>query len=279
MKIARNISELALARKSVAADLALVPTMGALHAGHLSLVELAQSKAAATAVSIFVNPSQFNNADDLKKYPRTIENDLELLKVAGVDIVFIPDVAELYPDGFQTSIALSELSQPLEGKFRPGHFKGVATVVTILLNLVQPSKVVFGEKDFQQLCVVKQLIKDLKIPVEVIPAPTFREESGLAMSSRNELLSKADREIASNISKVLISARSQVEAGETDCEKIINKCHELFNQEKAIDVEYLIIASSINLIQQKEITKNSRVFFAGAIAGVRLIDNIKLALA
>ena len=171
MKIAKNISELKLARKTIKDDLALIPTMGALHDGHLSLIQLANSQTKATAVSIFVNPSQFNNSDDLAKYPRPIEEDLKQLEKADVDLVFIPEVDEIYSNNFQTSIGLTELSQTMEGEFRAGHFEGVATIVTILLNLIQPTKVVFGEKDFQQLCIIKQLISDLKIPIDVISAP------------------------------------------------------------------------------------------------------------
>ena len=276
MKIAKNIAELQLALKALPDDLALIPTMGALHDGHLSLVELAQSQAKATAVSIFVNPSQFNNSDDLKQYPRTIDVDLEKLEKAGVDLVFTPDASEIYPKDFQTNISVSKLSQTMEGEFRPGHFEGVATIVTILLNLFQPKKIIFGEKDFQQLCLIKKLVGDLKIPTAIIPAPIYREESGLAMSSRNTLLSRNDRITASHIYQGLCLAHSQVQAGVVDCEEIIGKCMEFFNDEEDITVEYLRIVDSEKLEGQKEIHNHSRIFFAGFVAGVRLIDNIQL---
>lgn len=271
MQIIKNITTLKESLRTVSRPLCLIPTMGALHQGHLSLTEIAKEKANSVAVSIFVNPTQFNDPKDLEKYPRDIEADLKKLDQAGVDLVFIPDVSEIYPANFQSEVKVKNLTQTMEGPNRPGHFEGVCTIVSILFNLFQPDYAVFGEKDFQQLRIIEQMTRDLKLPVEILRGKIYREESGLAMSSRNELLSKDNREKAAIISKTLNLAKEQKTLSE-----LYAMCRELLASIPELEVEYLTIADENTLQPEETMSDYSRIFFAGRIGGVRLIDNQKL---
>lgn len=206
MQICRTISDtrVALARlRAKGKTIGFVPTMGFLHMGHMSLVRLAQSRASATVASIFVNPTQFGQAADLEAYPRDQDRDLEMLRAAGVDVVFLPDVTTMYPEGNETIVETTRLANMLHGKVRPGHFRGVTSVVARLFNIVQPDVAVFGEKDYQQLQVIRRMVHDLHFPIEIIGGPTVREADGLAMSSRNVRLSPKDRAAAVVLSRAL----------------------------------------------------------------------------
>jgi pantoate--beta-alanine ligase len=200
--------------------IALVPTMGALHAGHASLFKIARERADRVWVSIFVNPTQFDDPRDLAAYPRTLESDLALCRDAGVDLAFTPDAAEMYPEGAQTSVVVGALAEPLCGASRPGHFRGVATVVTKLLVAAKPHVAVFGEKDYQQLAVIRQLVRDLRLDVEIVGAPTLREPDGLALSSRNRHLDADARRQAVALVRALDAAESAVAAGERDAARV-----------------------------------------------------------
>ncbi|NTW04184.1 MAG: pantoate--beta-alanine ligase, partial [Oscillochloris sp.] len=196
------------------AKLGLVPTMGYLHAGHLSLVRQARQECGAVAVSIFVNPTQFGPNEDFSRYPRNMEHDLELLAEAGVDLVFTPEPAEMYPRDFGTAVVLPAADDVLEGSARPGHFRGVATVVCKLLNIAQPTRAYFGQKDAQQTVVVRQMVRDLNIPTEIVVSPTVREPDGLALSSRNTYLTPEQRRAATVLYRALTAARERYAAGE-----------------------------------------------------------------
>ena len=215
MRVLHTISEMRSARAALG-GLGLVPTMGYLHDGHLSLVARAKAECPAVAATIFVNPTQFGPNEDLARYPRDLPRDLRLLEAAGVDLVFAPEAAEIYPPGFDTQIVIGGVAEVLEGAVRPGHFAGVATVVAKLLNIVQPTRAYFGQKDAQQSVVIRRLVRDLNLPVEVIVAPTVREADGLALSSRNSYLTPEQRAAAPVIYRALTVARERFAAGERD---------------------------------------------------------------
>ncbi len=259
----------------------LVPTMGALHSGHLSLIKKSVEKCDKTVVSVFVNPIQFCPGEDLDKYPRTLEADEQLCNGAGVDIVFAPSPAEMYPDAQMLSNDfLTYIIPPffyvnkLCGKSRVGHFDGVCTVVNKLFNIVQPDYAFFGEKDRQQLIILRKMVKDLNIPVEIIPCPIVREESGLALSSRNKYLSENDKINALALSKILFNIKACYNNGITDVDALtetaysyLNTCHNL---------EYLEFRDADNLEEKQTADNNTVVFIALKIGNVRLIDNIAL---
>ncbi|HKP34617.1 MAG TPA: pantoate--beta-alanine ligase, partial [Sphingomicrobium sp.] len=213
MQTVRSSEELARARSNLAGTVALVPTMGALHAGHMALVAEAKQRSDQVAASIFVNPAQFGEGEDFGRYPRREADDARMLEDAGCDLLWTPSVADIYPDGFATSVHVSGLTERWEGEARPGHFDGVATVVARLLLAVRPDVAVFGEKDFQQLAVIRRMVADLGIPVEIVGVPTVREADGLALSSRNAYLSADERARAVGLPKALKSARSTILAG------------------------------------------------------------------
>lgn len=218
MKICRTVNDMRAATRAAKQDghtLGFVPTMGALHDGHMSLVAQAQQAADVVVVSIFVNPTQFNRATDLDSYPRDDARDLALLEAAGVDLVFLPDVETIYPPGHETIVETTRLANILHGAVRPGHFRGVTSVVTRLFNIVQPDVAVFGEKDYQQLQVIKRMVSDLHMPVDILSGPTCREADGLAMSSRNQRLSPEDRAAAVVLSQTLNAAAALVKSGTT----------------------------------------------------------------
>ncbi len=260
----------------------LVPTMGALHNGHLSLIKKCVEKCDKTVVSVFVNPIQFCPGEDLDKYPRTLDADEKLCKDAGVDIVFAPSPQEMYPDAqmmsndfFTYVIPPFFYTDKLCGKSRVGHFDGVCTVVNKLFNIVQPDFAFFGEKDRQQLIILKKMVKDLNIPVQIIPCPIVREESGLALSSRNKYLSDNDKKNALALSKILFNIKACYNNGITDVKALTETAYSYLNNNHSL--EYLEFRDAENLEEKKTADDNTVVFIALKIGDVRLIDNISLA--
>ncbi|MDV7271508.1 pantoate--beta-alanine ligase [Thioclava sp. A2] len=251
----------------------VVPTMGALHDGHLSLARAAREQSDRVIVTIFVNPMQFNNASDLDKYPRDEAHDLALLEAEGVDVLFAPGVDEVYPDGFATKVSVTGISEPLEGAMRPGHFDGVATVVSKLFGMTQAGRAFFGEKDWQQLQVVKRLVDDLNIPVRIMGCPTIREEDGLAMSSRNVRLSAEERAQAPVLHQQMQAAAGAIRAG-TDAGAALETAKEAILAAGFHDVEYLELRTVDGLKPATDAAKPVRMLAAVWLGDVRLIDNI-----
>ena len=259
--------------------IAFVPTMGNLHAGHLSLVELAQQKAVHVVVSIYVNPLQFSPDEDFSSYPRTLESDLKKLEDIGTDLVFVPDTSMIYPRGEAQSsfVEVPVLSHVIEGEFRPGFFKGVCTVVLKLFNMVQPDYAVFGEKDFQQLLIIKQMVDDLDLPIEIVAAAIKRESDGLAMSSRNNYLDSSNREKSCFLSQALMTCRDQIEQGISVGQAEKNCIDTLQNHGFLVD--YVTLRETIGLekVSNNDIAANNEVIILAAakIGETRLIDNMK----
>jgi pantoate--beta-alanine ligase len=251
-----------------------VPTMGALHNGHISLVEKAVSETQVVVVSIFVNPTQFNDKSDLEKYPRNLEADLKLLEKTGCQIVFAPKPEEIYPEPDTRKFEFGELETVMEGKYRPGHFKGVAQVVSKLFDIVKPDKAYFGLKDVQQLVIIKEMVAQLKLSVEIVDCPIVREESGLAMSSRNELLTADERKNASLISQALLEAKKL--KGEKSVTELVEWITQIINKNAYLTVEYVEIVDNHSLQPVKSWDeKSGKVCCVAAFCGkVRLIDNI-----
>ena len=258
--------------------LGFVPTMGALHEGHISLVQLSLDRGAKTLVSIYVNPTQFNNPEDLAKYPNTLAKDLEVLESIGCDAVFLPTAEMLYPEGLKSrAFSFGCLDLNMEGAGRPGHFEGMATVVTKFFELIQPDFAVFGEKDYQQLCIIRHVVAEENWPVEIIPGPIIREVDGLAMSSRNLRLTPYEREQAATIYAVLSKACNEVD-GFTDVETLKNYCFETLNSEPSLAVEYIECCDALKLqpVEKLDPTIPMRLFAAVRCGNVRLIDNLPL---
>lgn len=254
-----------------------VATMGALHAGHLALVIEARQMCDVVIVSIFVNPTQFNDQGDLQRYPRDLTADAALLRDFDVDYIFAPEVQELYPDGFATYVYVDELSEMFEGASRPGHFRGVATIVTILLNTIRPDHAFFGRKDGQQLAVINRLVRDLGFETEVIAMPTVREESGLAMSSRNELLSAEEREKAAIIYRSLRQAKSAFHKGERNAAKLTEIVQNWLDTEPAGTTDYIAVVDADTLEPVDNIRdRDTMIAVASRFGKVRLIDNVLL---
>lgn len=251
----------------------VVPTMGALHDGHLSLARAARAQSDRVIVTIFVNPMQFNAAEDLLKYPRDEARDLALLEAEGVDVLFAPDVTEVYPEGFETQVSVKGVSEPLEGAFRPGHFDGVATVVTKLFGMTQAGRAFFGEKDWQQLQVVQRLVLDLNIPIRIIGCPTIREEDGLAMSSRNVRLNPQERALAPALHRIMQDAAAALHAGNA-MEPELEKARAAILAAGFKSIEYLELRSVDGLKPVASFEDGARMLFAGWLGDVRLIDNI-----
>ncbi|MGX5844759.1 pantoate--beta-alanine ligase [Mesorhizobium sp. ArgA1] len=278
--IVRIVSEL---RSIVAAwrreglRIAVVPTMGALHEGHLSLVRAALAKADRVIVTLFVNPRQFNNADDLAAYPRTEHDDAAKLASAGAHILYAPDAADIYPQGFGTTVSVGGVSEGLCGTFRPGHFDGVATVVTKLLLQTGADLAFFGEKDFQQLHVVRQLVRDLDIPIKIIAGPTVREADGLAMSSRNARLSLAERHRAPRLAEILGQTARQLSSGES-IQRALTVGREAILAAGFSKVEYLELRSERDLASILTLDRPARLLVAAWLGETRLIDNLQVAL-
>ena len=279
MKVYSTISELQDALnllKKNGAKIGFVPTMGALHNGHISLVKESNNQCDITIVSIYVNPTQFNNSSDLEHYPRTLEKDLLLLEKEKCDIVFTPSNEEIYPNNFdKISLNLGQLAEIMEGKFRPGHFEGVVNVVYRLFDIVKPNKAFFGLKDFQQVAVIKYMVKELNLPVEIIPCPTLREDGGLAMSSRNLRLSEQDKANALILFKTLDFAKSLTKQGRSPRE--VQKEAITFFKTSNLELEYFEIVDPLTLTSlENEWVNNSTACIVAYCKDVRLIDNIEL---
>jgi len=253
-----------------------VPTMGYLHRGHLALVEEALRRADRVVVSIFVNPTQFSPGEDLDQYPRDFERDLDLCRELGTHAIFAPAVEEMYPPGFQTRVLVDRLTQNLCGLHRPGHFDGVALVVTKLFCAIRPHLAVMGEKDFQQFVVVKRLSKDLNLGVEIIPHPTVRESDGLAMSSRNTYLSKEERQSALSLYRSLLAARELVKEGERRVEVLIDKIRAIIEAGPHCKIQYVQVVDEDTMSNLAEVTPKAVMAMAVFVGKARLIDNMRL---
>ncbi len=254
----------------------LVPTMGALHEGHLSLVRAARDECDFTVVSIFVNPSQFGPAEDLAKYPRTLEADLDALTSCGAKLVFAPSAEEMYRPGHATWVTVGGPGEPLEGRLRPGHFRGVATVVLKLFLMAQPDAAYFGRKDYQQLLVIRRMVADLDVPVDVRACPIVREPDGLAMSSRNAYLSPEARRRAAALSAGLARAEALAAAGERDAEAIARQVREVLQTAAPVEIEYVALVHPETLEPVGRIDRPTVALLAARIDGTRLIDNALL---
>ncbi|MEI6776892.1 MAG: pantoate--beta-alanine ligase [Chloroflexales bacterium] len=256
-------------------QIGLVPTMGYLHAGHLSLVRQARQECGAVAVSIFVNPTQFAPHEDFTRYPRDLERDLQMLADEGVDLVFTPEVSEMYPGGFGTAVVLPAADEVLEGAARPDHFRGVATVVCKLLNIVQPTKAYFGQKDAQQTVVVRQMVRDLNMPMQIVIAPTVREADGLAMSSRNSYLTPEHRAAATVLYRALTAARELLTSGEQRGDALRQIMAEVLAREPLARPEYASVADPLTLRELVEVgPRGALISLAVRVGAVRLIDNL-----
>jgi len=275
MKVLSTVAEMRAARADLG-DVGLVPTMGYLHEGHLSLVARAKSENPGVVATIFVNPTQFGPNEDLARYPRDLPRDLGLLDAAGVDLVFAPEPDEMYPPGFEATIVVGGVTDVLEGAVRPGHFAGVATVVAKLFNIVQPTRAYFGQKDAQQSVVIKSLVRDLNIPVEVVVAPTLREPDGLALSSRNSYLTQGERAAAPVIFRALSEARRLFDAGEREAEVLRQAMREALANEAQIRVDYVSVADPLDLHELATIVKPALASMAVRLGTTRLIDNLLL---
>ncbi len=252
----------------------LVPTMGALHAGHQSLIQQARKETDCLVVSIFVNPLQFGPKEDYTRYPRTPEADLDFCRILDVDLIFAPEVEEMYPTPSLTSVDVARITETLCGPFRPGHFSGVATVVAKLFHIIQPQRAYFGEKDAQQLSVIERLVSDLNLAVTVVAVPTVRESDGLAVSSRNQYLSPEERRSASILYRALQAAQKAIAEGVLDCGEVRKRALAVLAQDQSVKVEYLEIVDPEELQPVERITGPVRVAGAIRIGAIRLIDNL-----
>lgn len=273
MKTVETLNELWEAREMFDGPIAIVPTMGFLHEGHLSLVRAAKERAVSVVVTIFVNPTQFNQASDLEVYPRDIDRDLDLLAKEGVDLVWIPTNEIMYPTGFQTWVEVREISRPLEGATRPGHFQGVATVVSKLFTAVRPDIAFFGQKDAQQVAVIKQMTRDLNFPIEIVAVPIAREADGLAMSSRNVNLNPEERKAAIILSQTLKAGKGAFEAGEKSGDVLRTMMKEKIEAQPLAKIDYVSCADLTTLRELEVVTDGALLSMAVYIGKTRLIDN------
>ena len=277
MIVARTADEFRAARRGAPAPLGFVPTMGYLHAGHISLVEAARASCATVAVSIFVNPTQFGPNEDFERYPRDEARDLELLEAAGTDLVLLPPADELYPPGDRTRVRVSGITEPLEGARRPGHFEGVTTVVAKLFAVVAPDRAYFGEKDGQQLRVIRRMTRDLLLPIEIVACPTVREPDGLAMSSRNVYLSPDERAQALSLSAGLRAASAAFASGERDADRLRALARDRIASQPLADIQYVSLADSETLEElDGPVERPAMLSLAVAFSGATLIDNATL---
>jgi len=279
MKIIRKIKEqqnYSLNKKCQKIKIGLVPTMGFLHKGHLSLTDKAKELSEVIIVSIFVNPTQFGEGEDYRKYPRDENRDLKLLRENKVDAVFIPKTKEMYPEGFKTSCKVSGLSNKYCGKSRPEHFEGVTTVVLKLFNITQPDIAVFGEKDYQQYIIIKKMSEDLNLPIKIIPSPIIREKDGLAMSSRNIYLNREQRKEAAVIYESLLTAKDLVKKGKHETGFLKKKMTGLIESKKSTRIDYIDFVNPETLEKVKKIEQPTRILIAVWVGNTRLIDNMEI---
>ncbi|MGA9965101.1 MAG: pantoate--beta-alanine ligase [Terriglobales bacterium] len=279
MKICKTIEEMRSASRDTRRGgkrFGFVPTMGALHEGHLSLVRAAKAKSDVVAVSIFVNPLQFGPTEDLAKYPRSFERDRALLEKEAVDIVFAPQPEEMYPKGGVTYVTVEGLSEKLCGKSRPGHFRGVATVVAKLFHIVEPDLAFFGQKDAAQATIIRRMVRDLNLPVEIIVCPIVREPDGLAMSSRNVYLRPEERKAALVLNRSLTETKNRFDHGERNARKLIASGKQVMGQESRVRLDYFEIVDPDTLDPVHEVSRSALVAVAALVGNTRLIDNILL---
>jgi pantoate--beta-alanine ligase len=274
MKVVSGLKEIGEIRQLLKGSVGLVPTMGYLHQGHLALVRRAKSECASVVVSIFVNPTQFGPSEDLENYPRDLERDTLMLEEEKIDVLWTPTAEELYPEGFQTWVAVENLSQPLEGAQRPGHFRGVATIVTKLLVGARPDRVYVGQKDAQQAQVIRRLVRDLNFPVEVVICPVVREPDGLAMSSRNAYLSQEERKAATVLHRALTAAADAFAAGERGADGLRLKMYEMLLSEPLAKTQYVSVADPETLEEQWGDVERGLLSLAVFVGKTRLIDNV-----
>lgn len=276
MRIASTVQEMRALRRAFAGDVGFVATMGYLHEGHLSLVRAARERDDHVVASIFVNPTQFGPGEDFERYPRDTERDLALLREERVDAVFMPSTEEMYPEGDATFVEVAGATEMLEGQYRPGHLRGVATVVAKLFNIVQPTRAYFGRKDAQQLVVLRRLVRDLHLDLEIVPLPTVREADGLAMSSRNALLAPQERAAALVLSRALRLAEERFACGERAGDRLRDAMRDEIGREPLAQVDYVSVADSETLRELDDIDTSALASLAVRIGGVRLIDNVTL---
>ncbi|MGB3729853.1 MAG: pantoate--beta-alanine ligase, partial [Thermodesulfobacteriota bacterium] len=276
MKIVNKLKDMQAFSNSIKKEgkiISFVPTMGALHEGHLSLMRAAKKKGNFLVVSIFVNPTQFGPNEDFNKYTRDLDGDIKKISDIGVDAVFFPDVDEIYPEGFETYVEVGELQKPLCGKFRPGHFKGVATVVLKLFNIVKPDIALFGEKDYQQLLIIKKMVRDLHLEIEIVGMPIIREKDGLALSSRNAYLSDEDRARALALSESLREIEKKYKEGNKNISDLVQLGIGILKKSSINDIDYFEIRNGSSLGSEKEAQPGDIVAIAARIGNTRLIDN------
>jgi pantoate--beta-alanine ligase len=265
-----------LAWQRLGARVGMVPTMGALHDGHLSLVRLCRQHCDRLVVSIFVNPTQFSPGEDFERYPRTLDSDVAALNSVGVDAVLAPSPREMYGPGFSTVVQPAKVAQTLEGQFRPSHYQGVTTVVAKLLNLARADVAIFGQKDYQQLAVIRQMVRELNMPTEILMGPTCRETDGLAMSSRNRYLNSEERQRALTISRALFACRERVARGERDARELATDLMQALIDGGIDSIDYAVIADGQSLESLDQVRKDAVALVAGHVGKTRLIDNVIL---
>lgn len=275
MQVIRSLSQMMQLAYPAGKSVGFIPTMGYLHRGHLSLVQTSKKECDITVASIFVNPAQFGPHEDLSSYPRDIDRDLKELEKLGVDYVFIPSAAMMYPEGFNTWVQVQGLSEILCGNSRPGHFKGVCTIVLKLINTVRPDKMFMGEKDYQQLMILRKMLFDLNLKTKIVACPIVREPDGLAMSSRNSYLSTSDRALALCLHNALVEAKEAVAQGKTDAHMLIALAKQTIRIAGA-NVDYVEILDERDLSEQEIIDEHSRMLIAAYVGKTRLIDNLCL---
>jgi pantoate--beta-alanine ligase len=276
MQILRTIDEVRQwtgAQRAAGRAIHFVPTMGYFHEGHLSLMRRAQADGGAVIVSVFVNPLQFGAGEDLERYPRDFERDRQMAESVGVEAIFYPEVSEMYPAGYQTEVRVQELSKPLCGKSRPGHFEGVATVVLKLFNIVSPDRAYFGMKDYQQLRVIQQMVRDLNLPIESVPCPIVREPDGLAMSSRNVYLTPEERAAATVLPRSLQWAQACVESGEREVIRLREGIYQRIGAEPLARIDYVEVVDAESLQPVERIERPTLMAVAVSFGKARLIDN------
>lgn len=272
-----EVREQAAAQRGAGGSVGLVPTMGALHDGHLTLIRHARQDNDFVAVSIFINPTQFAPTEDLAKYPRTLDDDAEKCREAGVDVVFAPSAQEMYPEGFDSWVDVGGVTTMLEGEFRPTHFRGVATVCLKLFNICQADRAYFGRKDYQQLRVIEKMVSDLDVPTEIVPVDIVREADGMAMSSRNRYLNAEERKAALCLSRSLDEARAAFGSGERSASTIEHVVRHRLDSEPLCEIDYVVVVDAETLMPVETIARPAAVLLAVRIGSTRLIDNAILA--